>query len=121
MTGAWQYPVHSHPWFRMPSHKRKAFEREDSSSSDYSDLERYAHPSKRLRCGILENGFAQLSLDAVNQFLAHRVNPNGCRPKMTYYTSLNYTNYTLVTDWFVQGNEIAVRTPHLSFLREAQD
>ena len=68
MTGAWQYPVHSHPWFRMPSHKRKAFEREDSSSSDYSDLERYAHPSKRLRCGILENGFAQLSLDAVNQF-----------------------------------------------------
>ena len=49
------------------------------------------------------------TLDAVNQFLAHRKNPNGCQPKMTYYTSLNYTNYTLVTDWYVAGNEIAVR------------
>jgi len=37
------------------------------------------------------------TLDAVNQFLAHRKNPNGCTPKMTYFTSLNYTNYTLVT------------------------
>ncbi|KAL0069459.1 hypothetical protein AAF712_003490 [Marasmius tenuissimus] len=27
----------------------------------------------------------------------HRKNPNGCTPKMTYYTSLSYTNYTLVT------------------------
>ena len=48
------------------------------------------------------------TLDSVNQFLAHRKNPNGCQPKMTYYTSLNYTNYTLVTDWYVLGNEIAV-------------
>jgi hypothetical protein len=29
---------------------------------------------------------------------------------MTYYVSLNYTNYTLVTDWFVAGNEIADHT-----------
>jgi peptidoglycan/xylan/chitin deacetylase (PgdA/CDA1 family) len=29
---------------------------------------------------------------------------------MTYFTSLNYTNYTLVTDWFVAGNEIADHT-----------
>lgn len=50
------------------------------------------------------------TLDAVNQFLAHRTNPNGCPVKMTYYTSLNYTNYTLVTDWFVAGNEIADHT-----------
>ncbi|KAI0333980.1 hypothetical protein GY45DRAFT_1243330 [Cubamyces sp. BRFM 1775] len=50
------------------------------------------------------------TLDAVNQFLAHRKNPNGCQPKMTYYTSLNYTNYTLVTDWYVAGNEIADHT-----------
>ncbi|KAJ6457260.1 hypothetical protein C8R45DRAFT_844293 [Mycena sanguinolenta] len=50
------------------------------------------------------------TLDAVNQFLAHRQNPNGCQPKMTYYTSLNFTNYTLVTDWFVAGNEIADHT-----------
>ena len=51
------------------------------------------------------------TLDSVNQFLAHRKNPNGCQPKMTYYTSLNYTNYTLVTDWHVAGNEIAVCIP----------
>ncbi|EMD32610.1 hypothetical protein CERSUDRAFT_118648 [Gelatoporia subvermispora B] len=50
------------------------------------------------------------TLDAVNQFLAHRTNPNGCSVKMTYYTSINYTNYTLVTDWFVAGNEIADHT-----------
>ena len=29
---------------------------------------------------------------------------------MTYYTSLSYTNYTLVTDWYVAGNEIADHT-----------
>ena len=29
---------------------------------------------------------------------------------MTYYTSLAYTNYTLVTDWYVAGNEIADHT-----------
>jgi hypothetical protein len=67
------------------------------------------------------------TLDAINQFLAHRQNPNGCQPKTTYFTSLNYTNYTLVTgasrtarrfnelltptpDWFVAGNEIADHT-----------
>ncbi|KAF7363099.1 hypothetical protein MVEN_00662300 [Mycena venus] len=50
------------------------------------------------------------TLDAINQFLAHRRNPNGCQPKTTYFTSLNFTNYTLVTDWFVAGNEIADHT-----------
>ncbi|KAI9512900.1 hypothetical protein F5148DRAFT_654881 [Russula earlei] len=50
------------------------------------------------------------TLDSVNQFLAHRKNPNGCQPKMSYYVSLNYTNYTLVTDWYVAGNEIADHT-----------
>ncbi|KAF8435710.1 hypothetical protein L210DRAFT_3613529 [Boletus edulis BED1] len=45
--------------------------------------------------------------DAIHQFLAHRKNPNGCPLKMTYVTSLTYTNYTLVTDWYVVGNEIA--------------
>ncbi|KAF7300354.1 hypothetical protein HMN09_00918700 [Mycena chlorophos] len=50
------------------------------------------------------------TLTAVNQFLAHRKNPNGCTPKMSYYTSINYTNFTLVTDWFVAGNEIADHT-----------
>ncbi|KAG9121226.1 hypothetical protein FRC07_002908 [Ceratobasidium sp. 392] len=50
------------------------------------------------------------TINSVNQFLAQRKNPNGCQPKMTYYTSLNYTNYTMVTDWYVAGNEIADHT-----------
>jgi hypothetical protein len=29
---------------------------------------------------------------------------------MTYYTSLNYTNYTMVTDWYMAGNEIGDHT-----------
>ncbi|KAH0837823.1 hypothetical protein J3R83DRAFT_6031 [Lanmaoa asiatica] len=52
---------------------------------------------------ILHPGCGQL-------FLAHRKDPNGCLIKMTYYTSLTYTNYTLVTDWYIAGNEIANHT-----------
>ena len=48
-----------------------------------------------------DDAIQSYTLNAVNQFLAHRKNPNGCSPRMTYYTSLNYTNYTLVTDWYV--------------------
>ena len=57
-----------------------------------------------------DDAIQSYTLNAVNQFLAHRKNPNGCSPRMTYYTSLNYTNYTLVTDWYVAGNEIADHT-----------
>lgn len=57
-----------------------------------------------------DDAIQSYTLDSVNQFLAHRKNPNGCTPKMTYFTSLNFTNYTLVTDWYVAGNEIADHT-----------
>lgn len=57
-----------------------------------------------------DDAIQSYTLDAVNQFLGQRKNPNGCQPKMTYYTSLNYTNYTLITDWYVAGNEIADHT-----------
>lgn len=57
-----------------------------------------------------DDAIQSYTIDAVKQFLAQRKNPNGCAPKMTYYTSLNYTNYTLVTDWYVAGNEIADHT-----------
>ncbi|KAG5717983.1 hypothetical protein E4T56_gene1729 [Termitomyces sp. T112] len=57
-----------------------------------------------------DDAIQSYTLDSVNQFLANRKNPNGCTPKMTYFTSLNYTNYTLVTDWYVAGNEIADHT-----------
>ncbi|KAF7314348.1 Carbohydrate esterase family 4 protein [Mycena kentingensis (nom. inval.)] len=57
-----------------------------------------------------DDAIQSYTLDSVNQFLAHRKNPNGCPPKMTYYTSNGFTNYTLVTDWYVAGNEIASHT-----------
>lgn len=57
-----------------------------------------------------DDAIQSYTLDSVNQFLAHRKNPNGCQPKMTYFTSLNYTDYSLVTDWFVAGNEIGDHT-----------
>ena len=41
------------------------------------------------------------TINAVNQFLAQRKNPNGCPPKMTYFTSLNCTqsfDYDVVLD-----------------------
>lgn len=46
----------------------------------------------------------------MNNLLAQRKNPNGCSPKMTYFTQIDYTNFTLVTDWYVAGNEIADHT-----------
>ncbi|KAJ7292585.1 hypothetical protein C8J57DRAFT_1831 [Mycena rebaudengoi] len=57
-----------------------------------------------------DDAIQSYTIDSVNQFLGQRKNPNGCKPKMTYYTSIQYTNYTLVTDWFVAGNEIADHT-----------
>ncbi|TFY64634.1 hypothetical protein EVG20_g5882 [Dentipellis fragilis] len=57
-----------------------------------------------------DDAIQSYTIDSVNQFLAHRKNPNGCVPRMTYYTSINYTNMSMVTDWFVAGNEIADHT-----------
>jgi hypothetical protein len=57
-----------------------------------------------------DDAIQSYTIQAVKQFLAQRQNPNGCPPKITYFTSLNYTNYTLVTDWFVAGNEIGDHT-----------
>lgn len=57
-----------------------------------------------------DDAIQSYTLNAVNNLLAHRKNPNGCPITMTYFTSTNYTNFTLVTDWFVAGNEIADHT-----------
>ncbi|KAH6911134.1 hypothetical protein BKA70DRAFT_53629 [Coprinopsis sp. MPI-PUGE-AT-0042] len=57
-----------------------------------------------------DDAIQSYTLDSVNQFLAHRRNPNGCSPKMTYFASLEYTNYSLITDWYAAGNEIADHT-----------
>ncbi|KAI5477686.1 chitin deacetylase [Pseudohyphozyma bogoriensis] len=50
------------------------------------------------------------TIEVLNHLLGSRKNPNGCPPKQTYFNSLTYTNYSLVTDWYVAGNEIADHT-----------
>ncbi|GAK65039.1 carbohydrate esterase family 4 protein [Moesziomyces antarcticus] len=50
------------------------------------------------------------TINSVNQFLAQRKNPNGCKPLMSYYVSLNYTNYAQVTELYVNGNDIGDHT-----------
>ncbi|GAA5834205.1 hypothetical protein JCM5353_006950 [Sporobolomyces roseus] len=48
--------------------------------------------------------------EVLNFFLSRRKNPNGCSPKMTFFNSLQYSNYSMVTEWYVAGNEIADHT-----------
>ncbi|EPQ30700.1 uncharacterized protein PFL1_01601 [Pseudozyma flocculosa PF-1] len=50
------------------------------------------------------------TIAAVDQFLAQRKNPNGCTPKMSYYTQTMYTNYSMVTELYVNGNDVADHT-----------
>ncbi|GAA6039993.1 hypothetical protein JCM8097_002657 [Rhodosporidiobolus ruineniae] len=57
-----------------------------------------------------DDAIQSYTTEVMNHFLAGRKNPNGCAPKMTYFTSLSYTNYSMVTDWYVAGNEIADHT-----------
>ncbi|BGP58087.1 hypothetical protein JCM8202_006212 [Rhodotorula sphaerocarpa] len=57
-----------------------------------------------------DDAIQSYTLEVMNHFLANRSNPNGCPPRMTYFTSLSYTNYSMVTEWYVAGNEIADHT-----------
>lgn len=50
------------------------------------------------------------TINSVNQFLAQRRNPNGCTPLMSYYVSLQYTNYSMVTELYVNGNDVGDHT-----------
>lgn len=50
-------------------------------------------------------------MSAVDQFIAQRKNPNGCPVPSTYFVSLNYTNYTLLTENHANGHqELACHT-----------
>ena len=52
---------------------------------------------RKVRCPSLSYRF----LPSVGSALTPRLcsqNPNGCTPRMTYYTSLSYTNYSMVTE-----------------------
>ncbi|KAM5533334.1 hypothetical protein V8D89_013008 [Ganoderma adspersum] len=72
-SAAWANPHQLHPWFRMPSQKRK-----DLSDDDDLDVPRPAYHEprhslsppprspKRRRCDVLENGMAQLTLEGLS-------------------------------------------------------
>ncbi|CDZ97989.1 carbohydrate esterase family 4 protein [Phaffia rhodozyma] len=57
-----------------------------------------------------DDALQSYTIDAVNSLLQKRTNPNGCSPKMTYYTQISYTNFSMVTEWYGLGNEIADHT-----------
>ncbi|THH15471.1 hypothetical protein EW146_g5011 [Bondarzewia mesenterica] len=66
-------PAH-HPWFKMPSLKRKHSTEDDADSSSSSSsptlVPRVAHLPKRRRCSPLERGFAGLTLNNYNFVVA---------------------------------------------------
>ncbi|UZJ55063.1 hypothetical protein CBS101457_004383 [Exobasidium rhododendri] len=67
-----------------------------------------------------DDAIQSYTIDALNKLVTGRKNPNGCPVSTTYFTSLDYTNYSMVTDFYVAGNEIAdhtithVGTPNIS-------
>ncbi|KAI0702965.1 hypothetical protein C8T65DRAFT_655220 [Cerioporus squamosus] len=66
-TAAWANPYSLHPWFRMPSHKRKELSDEEDAPSTF-EPRRSLSPTpspKRRRCDVLENGMSQLTLDGL--------------------------------------------------------
>lgn len=49
--------------------------------------------------------------NAVESLIGTRKNPNGCNATMTYFTSLSYTNYSMITDMYsYRGWEVADHT-----------
>lgn len=57
-----------------------------------------------------DDAIQSYTINALNGIIASRKNPNGCPARATYFTSLSYTNYSMVTEWYVAGNEIADHT-----------
>ncbi|KAH8553333.1 hypothetical protein BGW37DRAFT_549138 [Umbelopsis sp. PMI_123] len=54
-------------------------------------------------------------------------NPNGCKAKGSWYVSMMYTDFSLVQNWFAEGNEVAdhtfthVGTPSAQEIQAAAD
>ncbi|CAJ0906172.1 93_t:CDS:2, partial [Entrophospora sp. SA101] len=57
-----------------------------------------------------DDSIQERTLKVVNDLLGNRRNPNGCPIGTTYYVSLNYTDYSLVTQWYAKGHEVADHT-----------
>lgn len=50
------------------------------------------------------------TLKVANSLIGKRKNPNGCPIRATYYVSIQYTDFSLVTQWYAAGNEVADHT-----------
>lgn len=57
-----------------------------------------------------DDAIQSYTLDVLNALTKGRKNPNGCPVTTTYFNSLDYTNYSMVTDYYVAGNEVADHT-----------
>ncbi|KAK4053645.1 hypothetical protein OIO90_003884 [Microbotryomycetes sp. JL221] len=57
-----------------------------------------------------DDAIQSYTMEVLNYLLGNRTNPNGCPVKSTYFNSLTYSNYSMVTDFFVAGNEVADHT-----------
>lgn len=57
-----------------------------------------------------DDAIQSYTLDALNALIGGRKNPNGCPVSTVYFNSLDYTNYSMVTEWYVAGHEIADHT-----------
>lgn len=57
-----------------------------------------------------DDSIQQRTLSVVNQLLGNRKNPNGCPLRTTYYVSIQYTNMSMVTEWYASGHEVADHT-----------
>ncbi|CAG8467749.1 12355_t:CDS:10 [Cetraspora pellucida] len=50
------------------------------------------------------------TMSVVNKLMGTRKNPNGCPISATYYVSIQYTNMSMVTEWYARGQEVADHT-----------
>ncbi|PIL34198.1 hypothetical protein GSI_03909 [Ganoderma sinense ZZ0214-1] len=69
-SAAWANPHQLHPWFRMPSQKRKDLsDDDDSPRTAYHEPRHSLSPPlrspKRRRCDVLESGMSQLTLEGL--------------------------------------------------------
>ncbi|KAI8068285.1 hypothetical protein BC940DRAFT_299610 [Gongronella butleri] len=52
----------------------------------------------------------QDTLVATAKKMLNYTNPNGCSAKGTWYVSMQYTDFSLVQEWYADGNEVADHT-----------
>ncbi|CAH1759942.1 4042_t:CDS:10 [Entrophospora sp. SA101] len=50
------------------------------------------------------------SVKVAYDLIGERKNPNGCPIKTTFYVSINYTDFSLVSEWYAKGHEVADHT-----------